>query len=805
MLKNYLTIAWRTMSRHKGYSFINIAGLAAGLACCLLIGLYVRYEASYDRFHNNAERIYRVTTERGKERATNRTARTAGPVAPAVNQAIPEVLHAVRLLVDGEFYIERGDVGFQETGIYFADSSFFDVFSFPLLRGNAQMALREPFTAVLTTQAARKYFGDEDPVGQTLRVNEQTDMTVTGVIENPPPNSHLQFDFVASMATAEALQSASWLFENWSTDAFFTYTLVPAEHDADALARNLTEAARQHADPRMLTQEPGYALALEPLTDIYLYSDLAKQAGPTGNAAMLVLLGTIGGLILVIACINFMNLATARAAERAKEVGVRKSVGAQRSQVAGQFLAESVLSSLLAMGVAMGLAWLLLPLLSALVGKPLDINAPGQVGLAVYGLALVGLVLGTGLLAGSYPALVLSRYRPVVVLKGQHRPRVQDRPVRQGLVVVQFGASVALVAVTIVVFAQLDYLRGTSPGFATDQTMLVSLESIENIEERYDALRAELRALPVVEEVAASASPPAGDGLPDWLMNIEDAQGTVRRVSVPFLPVDFNFISLYDLNMVAGRAFDPDIATDATEAIIINEAAAALLGYYDPAEAIGKPVRQIYPRDAWVIGVVQDFNFRSLHQPIQPLAMRILPSQYGTLSVLIRGDDMQETVQAVEDQWAAVVPDRAFTYRFLDTVIDAQYRAEERFVRIFSVFAGLAILIATLGLFGLSAFTAQQRTKEIGIRKTLGASVTDIVRLLCTDLLRLVAVAALLSVPVAYLAVQQWLSGYAYRVDVQAWMFAGAAALALLVALLTVSYQSFKAAHTDPVDSLRYE
>ena len=801
MLTNYLKIAYRSLVRHKGYAAINVIGLAVGLAACLIISRYVQFERSYDRFHENADRIYRLVTGRGGQFEVGATARTSGPIAPLLKEALPEVVQAVRLN-QASYFVARGEVGFQENGIYFADSTFFEVFSFPLLRGNAQTALRTPFSIVLTEGMARKYFGDADPMGQTLTVADEAEVTVTGILADVPTNSHLQFDMLVSMTTAEVLPDMEWLFTNWYSSAFHTYLLLSGEGVAALVADKLPGFVRSRAPGDLLSQEPDYALSLEPLTDVYLHSARIEQIGSTGDADQLALFALIGVFILVIACINFTNLATARSADRAREVGVRKLVGAGRPQLVVQFLAESVLLIGVAMGLAVALVQVLLPLVSELSGKPL---AFGSSDALPYALALLGGTLAVGLLAGGYPALVLSGFQPATVLKGRLGGSRQGQLLRKGLVVVQFGISIGLMAATVVIFAQLRHLRSQDPGY--DREQILVLDGFDAVEvARHETVKTEILKHPAVTSAAALMTEPVGRyHLPEWTMDVENARGEMQNIALPMFPVDFDFIPQYGIEVVAGRPFSRNFATDAEEAFVINEAALARFGYPSAEDALGRRVENVYPRGGTIIGVVRNFSYRSLHEPVGPVVMRIVPGHFNVLSLRLRTSNLSQTLAELEGRWQALVPQRPFAYAFLDEAFAAQYQAEQRFGQTFGLFAGLAIVIACLGLFGLVAFSITQRTKEIGIRKVMGASVPGLVALLSKEIAVLVLVAFVVAVPVAYLGLDQWLGDFASRTSLAWWMFGLAGAGTLAIALLTVGYQAVRAATADPVESLRYE
>ncbi len=799
MLKNYFTIAIRNLRRHKGYTIINVTGLAVGLTCCLLIAVYVQHEFSYDTFHSQADRVYRVVSDYGAAGSRDQSALTAGPVAPLLEAEFAEVEHATRLL-SWSVTLEHEGKMVEEDNVFLADSTVFNLFDFTFLQGTPQTALAKPFSVVLSEALALKYFGETDVVGQTVGVDGFT-VTVTGVLAPVPSNSHLQFDALVSMTTCEQNDGCSWLFDNWFSNAFYVYLRMPEQHDAQALEAKLPAFIKRHANPQMLEQNPVFALTLEPLKTIYLHSDRSNQAGPTGDRTYLYLLILVGGFILLIACINFTNLATARSADRAREVGVRKVVGAYRGQIAVQFLGESILLTVMALVTAVALTQFLLPTFSTFTGTPLHLGQPG-----FFILGLLGLTLGVGLVAGAYPAFALSSFKPAHVLKGTFRASSRGRILRKGLVVVQFGISIALIVATLVVFAQLDHLRNQDLGFNKEHVLVVDFAGDSEVVTQYETIKAELTAHPAVMQVAASFDTPTGEGIGGWNIEIENTERQMQSATLPHYPVDYDFIDLYEMEMVAGRSFSRDFA-DGTASLIINEAAVNRFGFASAEEALGKRF-ETWPSGGEIVGVVSDFNFRSLHQPIGPLTMRVLPDKFTTFSVRLQADEatlLRTTVADLEALWNTMVPHRPFQYTFLDDSFDAQYRAEERFGQIFGLFAALAVIIACLGLFGLAAFTAQQRTKEIGLRKVMGATISQIVVLLSKEFALLIIAAFAITTPFIYVAMNQWLDGFAYRVDIAWWIFLVAGVAALGIAWLTVSYQSIRAASANPVDALRYE
>ena len=808
MIKNYLKIALRNLQKYKGYSFINIAGLTIGLTVCALILLFVRDELSYDRYHENADRIYRVNFKGAIGGTFVHIAQSAPAMGPSFVREYPEVENAVRFLGAGRVLIAREADRFYEENFRWADSTVFDVFTFPLLRGDPHTALTEPNTVVLTETTARKYFGDADPVGQTLRRDNWQDLTVTGVMRDLPPTSHFPIDFLGSMATVEYSRSPLWV-----SMSFYTYLLLPEGSAPADLQAKFPALIRKYVAPQVeqalgQTYEEALAAGLEwnyylqPLTDIYLHSDgVEENLASTSNARAVSILSVVAGLILLIACINFMNLATARAANRAREVGLRKVLGSARRQLVGQFLGESILLALLTGLLAFLAIQAVLPFFDDLAGKALA----GSAGLNVL-LGLLGIALAAGLLAGFYPALFLSAFQPVAVLKGTLRSGARSPRLRSTLVVLQFAASIALMVGTGVVFTQLDFMREKDLGFTKEQVVVLPIETDE-ARQGFDAFRQELLRQPNVVAVAAV------EQIPGRIQNINvfRPEGAPNDATYPLWSTrtSYDFPEALQLELVAGRTFSRDYATDATEAILINEAAARLMGL-TPETAVGKHLAEIgNPEEGdipfTIVGVVKDFHFQSLHEPIKPLAMSLMPDALRNIVVRIRPEQITETLAVLQRHWETYEPGHPYRYTFLDADFGRVYEKDRQLGRIFGVFAGLAVLIACLGLFGLASFIAQQRTKEIGVRKVLGASVAGIVVLLSKEFIRLVLIAFAVAAPLAYFAMNRWLDDFAYRVDIAWPIFLMAGLTALGVAVLTVSYQSIKAALTNPVKALRYE
>ncbi len=795
MLKNLLTVAFRSLRRRPGYAAINVLGLAVGIACCLLITLYISDELSYDRFHANADRIVRVGVDFVVEGEVRKNVSSQGLLAPALEEDLPGVEHAVRT-IGSDFIFRRGDEVFQEVVAY-ADPAFFQVFDgLSLTRGDPASVLAEPGLIVLSESLARKYFGDEDPVGQTMSEQDRT-LTVSGVMIDTPLQSHQRVDAVVSLSTADA---PSWWYDNWFSVNFNTYVLLQPETDFAAFEAALPAFTEQRAGDEM--REMGQRIIFRPerLTDVYLRSD-RSPANARGDFAALQVFGAIALFVLLIACVNFTNLATARSVERAREVGVRKTLGAPRSRLVMQFLAEAVLLSTAALLVAISLVVLVLPAFNTFTEKAL---ALADFGPWLPGLVVVALLVG--LIAGAYPAFVLSGFHPAQVLKGRFAGGREGAVLRQGLVVLQFGISVALIAGTAVVFNQLQYMQNRDLGFdpGTDETgQLLMARFGEMDTARLETLKQRFDAHPAVTGVTSSITAPTA-GNPRAGGEIERPEGGNRDFSVDAYLVDPDFVEVYDMQIIAGRAPGAETTSESLAAYVLNETAVREAGYASPEAILGKMAR-FWGIEGEVVGVVQDFHTNGLQTPVEPLGIVAVDAYHSMLTARVRTGDLSQTLSELEAIWADMIPTRPFDYQFVDDAFGAQYEAERRFGQLFGILAGLAVFIACLGLFGLAAYAAAQRTKEIGIRKVLGASVPSLVSLLTKDVVKLVAVAFVVAVPVAYLAMDRWLDTFAYRTGIGLGVFVLAGVLALLIALATVSTQALRAASVNPVEALRSE
>ncbi|MBI2506012.1 MAG: ABC transporter permease [Candidatus Latescibacteria bacterium] len=789
MLRNYLTIAWRNLVRHKLYSLINVLGLATGMAACLLIVLFVQDELRYDQFHEQAPHIYRVLQ--------GGSARTSYPVGEVVRDQTPEVEEMVRISTKWQRLVSYGEKRFEEVNFLYADPSFFSVFSFPLVKGDAKTALVRPFSIVITREMAQKYCGDEDPVGKVLRIDHERDYTITGVLEPLPRQSHFTFDFLATFVGSEAVFYEDML-EHWGVSNFYTYLRLREGSNLSGLEKKMTALIA----PLIRAKHPELTpsiLLLQPLKDIHLHSaHLWGDIEPQGNITYVYVFSAIAVFILLIACINFTNLATARAVERMREVGVRKVAGARRQQLMGQFIGESILLALTALLVALALIEVGLPAFNVLLGKRLSLA--GEAGWGTLS-GLVAMVLGVGLAAGSYPAIYLSALQPVEVLKGKARTGKDGVLFRRVLVVVQFSISITLIVGVGIIYSQMEYMRNKDLGFDKEHLAVVEIPGNKDNRQSFEVIKAQVLQYPGIMSVSASSDVPPDSYFRSAPVFPNETPERTRWARI--ISANYGLLETLSLGLVAGRSFSPDFRTDEKETLILSESAVAALGWASPEEALGQRCEIDGTRT--VVGVVRDFHFESLHARIEPVVFELDPGSAWLLVVRIRGGQIPETLDFLKEKWGALFPEWPFEYRFVDQSFDQEYRAEARTERIAVIAALLTLSIACLGVFGLTAFTASRRTKEIGIRKVLGASVTSIVVLMSREFTWLVLIANLVAWPLAYLVMGRWLQNFAYQIELGPEVFVLGGVLALAIAWLTVSYQAIRAARANPVEALRYE
>jgi len=808
MLINYIKIALRNLFKHKGYSLINILGLAIGMATCLLIILYVNHELSYDNYNQDADRIYRICFSGHWGGRDFDVCAAPAPMADVVLDSYPEIEEAVRFRSQGSFIVQYKDNSFKEDRIIFTDASFFDIFSIPLLKGDPQTALKEPYSLVLSRKTAEKYLRDEDPIGKTLKLDNRTDFKVTGVFEEIPDNSHFHYDIVLSMESHADSKNQIWLSMNYPT-----YIRLQEGTDYKILEAKFEELIEKYALPQMSAfmgtsvkklTEKGEILAeyfLQPLRSIHLHSDLLGELEPTSDVKYVYIFLAIALFIIIIAAINFMNLSTARSAGRAKEVGIRKVLGSFRKQLIGQFLTESMVLSIASMIVALVLVRLTLSFFNRLSGIALGMEDLGQSSMIFIVLAIT---IITGFLAGGYPAFFISAFRPVNVLKGRMKTGVKAGWFRSGLVVFQFTASIILIIGTFIVYNQLHFIQNKKLGFNKEQVLIVNDTYL--LGKQAETFKNAMLAYPEIINGTVTNYLPITPSNRDNTGVFPDGERDSKRASpMQNWIVDPDYIETMGMNIVEGRDFSKEYSTDA-EAAIVNQAMVKHFGWERPLEhTVGRITSiqgglELYR----VIGVVEDFHYDTLRENIGPLVM-YLGSSTGSISFRIKTDNIAKTIGLLEKKWREFLPNAPFSYTFMDEGFAAMYQSEQRVGKIFGMFATLAVFIGCLGLFGLAAFTAEQRTKEIGIRKVLGATAPGIVRLLMREFMILIAIANVIAWPVAYFVMKGWLRDFAYRISIGAWIFIVAGVLTLFIAMLTVIFQATKAALMNPIDSLRYE
>ena len=795
MWTHYLKIAVRRLRRQPGYTLLNILGLAIGMSGFMLILLFIHHELSYDRYHTNADRIYRVTFQND--------AKTPPALSPALRNEFPEVQGYVRLMpTTGTWVMRHEDRVFFESLVYWADASFFDFFTLPLLQGDPNTALQAPSSVVISASTARKYFGDEDPMGRTIIADDgYANLTVTGVMADMPPNTHFSADFVVSLSTRPFTPGYQGEMESWFWTMFYTYIMLPDQYDTKAFEDKLPDFLENHAGDYLRSRGITWRLYLQPVSSIHLSSHLENEPGANSDMAYIYILSAVAGFLLVIACINFMNLTTARAAGCAKEVGIRKVAGADRRLLMQQFLGEALLLSVCATAIAIALVLLVQPVFNDVVGKELSLMDMDSVTLTA---GVIGMTLLVGILSGGYPAFFLSAFPPATVLSGALKGGAGRGLLRRVLVTLQFSISIVLIIGTILLFNQMDYVRNKRLGFRSEHVIVIP--TITAIQDQYGALKRRIIQYSGVIGVTKASLLPGRLGGRGYLNSIgvrpaERPDEEVKEFQSLF--GGFDFIETLGIKILAGRSHSEAFATDRREAVVINETAVRASGWTKPEEAVGQQLDVGNWGRKTIIGVMEDFHLRSLHQQIEPMVL--FEGGWTFIAVKVQAESMTQTLGQIKTAWADLLPNVPFSYSFLEDDLDRLYQADERLNRMFGMFALIAILIACLGLFGLTSYTTAQRTKEIGVRKVLGASIPDLILLLSREFVRLVLLANLIAWPVAYFVMQAWLQRFAYRIDIGLDVFVISGILALLIALLTISYQSIRTALANPVDALRYE
>jgi putative ABC transport system permease protein len=807
MLKNYLRSAIRNITRHKFISFINIFGLTIGLTCCMLILVYIVSELSYDKFNTNANNVYRVTRSFNTVDGTQTLflGSIAPPFAPLLKNEFPDIKKITRLRGNGIVSMRYKDKLLNENGSYFADENFVDIFTVKTIQGDPKTALSDPFTVMMTEDMAHKYFGNEDPMNKEIRLDNQFNFKVTGIYKPFPANSQLHPEMLLSFITLKdsTLYGDKQLHTNWGNNDFYTYMLLPpnynVEHMESLFPGFLDKYVHFPGQPGNFQESKNSKLHIQKLLDIHLHSHLDAEIETNGDIKRVYIFSAIALFILLIACINYMNLSTARSALRAREIGIRKVIGAQRKEIITQFLSESVLITFFSLILALVLTWLLIPFINGLSNLGLSFTSLYQPMLL---LAILVLPFFIGILSGIYPALFMSSFKPIKVLKGILKAGSGGVSFRKVLVVVQFAISIVLIVATTIVFQQLRYIQQKSLGFDKDHVMTMN-NPFNN--SQFETFKNEVTKNADVKEVGRSSRIPSGRLLDDQGVSVfEGTKSQPVKADVKYVNTDYGFIPTFGMKMAAGRNFSCDFGTDSNN-YVINAAAVNVLGWKTPENAIGKDLAYGGVRGK-VIGVVNDFHFESLHQSIIPLLFR-MPSKdnYGRLSIKIVGNNIGSSINAIQQAWQKLEPETPFEYTFLDERFQKLYNSEQQQGSLFTIFSFIAIFIACLGLFGLSAFTISQRVKEIGVRKVLGASIPQIVTQLSKDFLKLVLIASVIALPVAWYAMSKWLLDFAFRISIQWWVFVMAGVVALVIAFVTISFQSIKAAMANPVKSLRSE
>lgn len=795
MLRHYLKTTFRYLLEHKIFSAINLIGLASAFCVVYFAMLYISFELSYDTFNANAKNIYRLSVD--VETPTGENYETSpAAMAEALESSFPEIKTSTRIFLD-YYIVQKDENNFGEERLAYADSSVFSVFSFPLINGNPAKVFDAPYTMVLSEKAAKKYFGTTDCLGKTLTLDGKITATVTGVMKDIPQNSHFRTDIFLSMSSL--IQPGTNWMENWSRFGFSTYVLL--KENAGALQVNKKLSAFVKAHP--LKSNLHYSLSMEPLTRLYLHGKArGNKAGETavGNYNNIYIFSLAALFVLFIAGFNFINLTTAFSLKRAKEIGVRKVLGASKKQLTFQFLTDAVVLAIVAFLLSIFLTALLLPSFNQLTGKTISTGIFDHI--KYLGLLFMISVF-IGLLSGSYPAFFLSRFQGIASMNGKLANSVKGLFLRRVLVIAQFTISIILIVATGIVYKQLNFMMNENLGFKKEHNLVIDFHYDRRITDRIEMVKSELTRIPGIQYASVSSAIP---GRPNkkFPTTIEGINHEKKELQSDAYFIDYNFLKQYGINVIAGRGFSKNFGSDLKESMVINEAAVKQLGFSNPREAIGKRFWQ-RGGTGLIIGVVKDFHFHSLHEEIQPLTMQVTPGFFTFITLSVSSDNLQQTINTIEKKWAALVPGLPMIYSFTDETFNAQYIAEGRFGKLFTCFASLAILISCLGLLGLSSFNTILRTKEIGIRKVLGASSAGIVQLLTKEFFILVIIAFLIASPIAWILMKHWLNDFPYRINISLLYFVMAGSLALLIAFATISFQAIKAAMANPVDSLRME
>jgi putative ABC transport system permease protein len=791
MLKHCLKTTFRYFLSHKIFSFINIIGLATGICVCFFALFYVQFELGRDSYNQKADNIYRLVTDIKTSTGINYES-TSTPMGPAIKAAYPGVKDMARVFMD-DMILQSNPNNATKEEVAYADSSVFKIFSWPLLRGKIGRMFEAPCNVVLSETAAKKYFGNSDPIGQTMMINGQTKAVVTGIMKDIPYNSHLRVDIIFSITT---LVDDEWS-RNWTRFGFYTYLLLQPGQSAADLQAKFPDFVKANFNQ----SEFKYQLALEPLKKVYLYSKPRGHRTGTsesGSITNIYIISIIAVLVLFIAAFNFINLTTAFSLQRAKEIGVRKVFGASKYQLVLQFFIDAIMLCLIAFIIALLFAMLLLPLFNQLIGTVVadSIFSSFQ---NISSLFLISVAVGV--LSGAYPALFLSGFNPINSLKGKTGSSGTGLMLRRSLVVAQFSISIFLIIATVVVYMQLNFMQNQQLGFQKDHKLVIDYQFDSRINQHMPGVKQQLMSIPGVSKVSFSSSVP---GTPNNQFNtiIENSKGENQQQKPDVYFIDDDFLNQFQINVIAGRGFSQNLAADSMKSMLINEAMLKSLGFSNPNDAIGKRFTQLNHQGT-IVGVIKDFHNHSFLEKVQPLTLRVNPGHLTNITIAITSANVRATVDKLESAWKNIAPSLPFVYFFADDAYNHQYIAQQRFGSLFICFAIIAVVISCLGLLGLSAFNTTQRKKEIGIRKVLGASATSITTMLSKDFVKLIVIALLIASPISWWAMHSWLQGFAYRINIPVWVFLLSGVSAISIALFTVSFQSVKAAMANPINSIK--
>ena len=800
MLKNYFKIAFRNLKRHKLYSFINILSLTVGITCCILISLYVKQELSYDSYFQNAGNIYRITTTHISERGTYVDVETPMPLSNDLRNRYPGIGKSSRIFFAGNELVSHNEKSFIQPNVAFADSAFFEIFSFKILKGNPAHLLDAPHSCVLTKSIAEKYFGNKNPVGKVLKLENKYEFTVTGIMQDVPVKTHFKFSMIGTYADVNNKILAADFSNQWA--AYFgsyTYVMLPGNTSLKELRTKTSDfIMKQRKFPAGVTVKLDY----QKLLDIHLHSNYLGEIEDNNSVSNILIISTIGLFILLLACFNFMNLATARSSKRIREIGVRKTLGAFRKQLVFQFLGEAIFLTIISLLISIVLAEIMLPYFSNLLNTKLTFDILNNIDMLFF--IIIGGII-TGATAGIYPSVYLSGFKPILAVKnGESNFKTAKSGIRKILVISQFGISICLIICTIIVLQQLNFLKNHDVGFKKDHTITIPFGS-DITAGNYKTMENKFLSVPGVKDVSVANSAPISDEVFDTSLFPKGLDGGDRfGIYIKF--VDDNYKNIYKLKLLAGRYFSKELSDNWKDAIVVNETTVKSLGFQNPEDAIGKKyligINRIKPT---IIGVVKDFNIASLKANIKPLAMLNNPEFFREFSVRINPVNISGTISGLKKAWKEYSPGYPFTYSFLTDYITGLYRPEEKTGTIISTFSFLAIFIACLGLIGLASFIFELRKKEIGIRKVLGASIPGLIKLLNNDFIKLVLIANVFAWPAAYYFMNKWLQNFAYKINLDLWTFLIVGSGTVLIAFITISFQAVKSANANPIDSLKYE